>query len=199
MCADMESNKNLNEVISHILFHITPNENAKFCGPIVDSEIDLAVLSAEAFEKAPRPDGFPGVFYQNYWTHVKSLFLLAVHALSFSYALKHHCSEMSNWSTIRNRGHLLSFLLFADDSFPPSIPSAKPNSVIEFYCVLRSTFSPFGWRDFHEKRKESVIISSSITHLDRVFWWELKRKVQTQNILIGSSLFSLYLTKNGEN
>lgn len=43
------------------------------------------------------------------------------------------------------------------------------------WCCAK-TLQPLSMEEFHEKRKERVMVSGRVTHLDRVFWWELERK-----------------------
>lgn len=41
------------------------------------------------------------------------------------------------------------------------------------WCCAK-TLQPLSMEEFHEKRKERVM--GRVTHLDRVFWWELEKK-----------------------
>lgn len=60
----------IDQALAHVKCSITESMNDELTRPVTESEVKLALFSMHP-EKASRPDGMIGLFYQKFWNIVK--------------------------------------------------------------------------------------------------------------------------------
>ena len=61
-----EGVQNMEAVLEHVPRKVTAVMNTKLCAPYTTEEVKVALFQMFS-TKAPGPDGFPALFYQNHW------------------------------------------------------------------------------------------------------------------------------------